>query len=223
MALDDWTLGGLKSRAWHRLQNNPKYTTALRELAARKAVIRLLVSTRNVQTFYNTDTEVLTAGEYAGKYAQEYPLPDRTLVVDTLSFDGQKPLRLLSEYEYASTGMDANTGTDDPYAAYYYNTPEGGTVAVLVPRPNRTARIRFMGVVEPNWMVNGDDSVPPFTRDADDALLAYMVQYLTEGQAGEMERNLAAEKKWKSERAEFKVNQGVNRVFKTKRERDIIW
>lgn len=220
MAIGDWTLGGLKSRVKFRLQNNPKYTDAFVQAAIKKAVVRLLLFAKNVQTISNANTFLLTSGTYSGKYAQEYPLPDNTLVVDSLTFDGQRPLKVLSQHELAATGIETNTEVGDPYAAYYYDTPERTKVVVLVPRPGRTAQLQFFGVVEPAWIVN-DSSVPPFTEDSADALENYAVQYLTDGQPGEAERNLLAKKEWKEERAEFKVNQGINRVFRTRRERDI--
>lgn len=226
MAFADWNLGGLTARVKFRLQTLPKYTTAIVRAAIKKAVVRLLLYTRDVSTIYNAETYVLTAGEDAGKYAQEYELPDNTLVVDSLSFDGQRPLKVLSQHEYAATGADDSIGTGDPTDVYFYNTPERTKIAVLVPRPNRVAQLQFFGVIEPNWInttteATTDASVPPFTEDASDTLESYSVQYLSLGQPGEEARTELAKKEWKDERAEFKFNLGINRVGKTRRERDI--
>jgi len=42
MAYADWNLGGISARVWYRLQNNPKYTSSMRQAAIKKAVVRLL-------------------------------------------------------------------------------------------------------------------------------------------------------------------------------------
>jgi len=183
-----------------------------------------------VTSIWNTVSYVLNSGENAGKYAQEYELPVNTLAVESVSFDGQRPLRTLTEREYANTGSgtgaDSEIRTGDPYAAYFYNTPERTKVVCLYPRPNRAARIQFYGTLEPDWIDDTtqdtiDASVPPFTEDAADALEAYAELYLLDGQPGTEGRAEILAQKWKSERAEFKFNQGINRIGKIRRERDI--
>lgn len=226
MAFGDWTMGGLKTRCWFRLQNNPKYTESMRENAAKRAVVRLLLTVQNVSSIYNAETVVLTSGEDAGKYQQEYPLPDNTLYVDSLTFDNQLPLKVLTQEEFVSSNSGTNPWAGDPSGAYYYWSPERKLIVGLSPRPNRVARLQFWGGIEPDWVdetsqATIDASIPPFTEDAADSLLGYMVKILTEDQPGEEARTALADKAWKEERAEFKVNQGVNRVFRTKRVRDL--
>lgn len=221
MAWADFTLAGLRARVKFRLQNDPRYTDAMVNLALKKAVVRLLLFIRNTTTIWQADTFVLTEGTDAGLYAMEYPLPDGTLWVDSLTFDGERPLKLLTEIELANTGIQTASALGDPSGFYVYDTPERIKVAVIYPRPARTATLEFYGGVEPDWQADGDASIPPFREEYSDALEAYAQIYLIEGQEGQEPKVLALEQKWKEERAEAKLNQRVNRIGKTRRTRDM--
>lgn len=220
MAFGDWTLAGLRTRVKFRVQNSPKYTDVMVDSAINQAIVRLLLEIRNVTSIMRAETTVLTEGDDIGLYAMEYPLPDNTLYVDSLSFDGQPPLKLLTQDQIANTGIDQGNGTNtgDPYAFYVYTNTVGQKIAVLWPRPGRTATLEFWGGVKPDPLE--DDDVPTFTEDASPSLEAYAVQYLVTGQPGEEVKAEQFDKKWKNERAEFKVNQGTDRIFGTRRSRD---
>ena len=221
MAFADWNLGGLRARVKFRLQNDPRYTDAMVNLALRLAVIRLMLFIRNTTSIWQAETYVLTAGADAGKYAMEYPLPDGTLWVDSLSFDGQRPLEVMDQNELANTGIQQSDGVGDPQGMYIYDTPERIKVAVIWPRPGRAATLEFYGGVEALWQAAGDSGVPPFREEYDDPIVTFARAWLIDGQPGQTENYDIIFKKWKEERAEAKFNQRLNRVSKTRRVRDV--
>lgn len=223
MAIADYNLGGLRALVKFRLQNDPRYSSSLVDLALKLAVTRLMLFIRSTTSIMQATTFVLPDGPDAGKYAMEYPLPDGTLWVDSLSFDGQRPMPVMDQSELANTGAgspNSGNGVGDPFECYIYDTPERIKVAVLYPRPGRAATLEFWGGVEAIWQANGDDSIPPFREEYGDALVAFARAWLVDGQEGQEEKYDIIFKKWMEERSEAKFNQRVNRISKTRRVRD---
>jgi hypothetical protein len=216
----DPNLGGLRTRVQFRRQNDPRFTNAMVNLALNKAVTRLLIWIRNTTSIYTAQTFELTSGQYAGQFAMEYPLPVNTLWVDSLSFDGQQPLRLMSETELANTGIETSNGFGDPAAFYVYDMPNGQKVAVIYPRPGRVATLEFYGGIMPTPMVL-DTDVPPFLPLYWDALETFAELYLIDGQEGMEDRYDFLWTKFLRERNEMKFISTLNRVYKTIRTRDI--
>ncbi len=218
--MTDFNLGGIRALVKFRLQNDPRYTSDLVDLALKLAVVRLMLFIRSTTSIMQATTFVLTDGVDAGKYSMEYPLPDNTLWVDSLSFDGQKPMPIMDQSELANTGIQKGNGVGDPSECYIYDTPERTKVAVLWPRPGRAATLEFWGGVEDDWQANGDTSIPPFREEYLDAIVAYARMWLIDGQEGQEEKYDIIFKKWMDERSEAKFNQRVNRISKTRRVRD---
>ncbi len=216
----DANLGGLRVRTQFRLQNDPRFTDAMVNLALNKAVIRLMIFIRNSLSIMKANTFVLQGGTYAGKFAMEYPMPPGTLWVDSLSFDGQQPLRVMSQDELANTGIETSNGIGDPYGAFYWFNNAGLMFVTIYPRPGRVAVLEFYGGIAPAPMVLDTDT-PPYGELYFDTLESYAVSYLTKGMEGLEAKADAAKEDWKEERAEAKFNQTLNRVYKTKRLRDI--
>ena len=221
MAITDYNLGGLRTLVKFRLQNDPRYTSALVDLALKLAVTRLMLFIRSTTSIMQATTFVLPDGPDAGKYAMEYPLPDGTLWVDSLSFDGQKPLAIMDQNELANTGIQRGNGVGDPCECYIYDTPERIKIAVLWPRPGRAATLEFWGGIEPDWQSDGDDSIPPYREEYADALVSFARLWLIDGQEGQEEKYDIIFKKWMEDRTEAKFNQRVNRISKTRRTRDV--
>lgn len=219
MAFSDYTFAGLKARIAFRLENQPVYTDEILGVALNKAILDLILFCRIKTEIYTATSFILPSGPFAGLYAAEYTLPSNTLWVDDFTFDFV-PCDIASLHEMAWTGLgQKNLSTGTPRWYCIRDEPGGGKTVMLFPRPNRAAQLLVMGGTAPAALVNASD-VPPLQSAFGLALEYYGAWYCLDGQPGEEAKAELMRNRYKAERAEVKVNLGIDRRMKQRRTRD---
>ncbi len=221
MAFEDWTWGGLKARVKFRLRSLPPFDEPKRGLAINKAVQKLWLYVRVATSIRVAETFILQEGDDAGKYAMEYPLPARTIQIQSVTIDGFQLEGPKSQWEMEATGMEqASPPLAGGVVMFSVRTEEDGSkTLVLWPRPTKTQTLEVFGVIGPAYMTD-DAQVPPFDEVvAADPIESYACFYLTDGQEGfEVEAERWKER-WEQQRREAKLGMRLGRTYKTKRGR----
>lgn len=223
MAFEDWTFGGLKDRVKFRLRNLPPFSEAKRGLAVNIAVQKLYLYARVATSIMQADTFVLQEGDDVGLYAMEYPLPQMTLQVQSVTLDGFQLEGPKSEYELEATGLEqASPPLVGSTRMFGVRTEYNGTkTLVLWPRPTKQQHIQVYGVIGPEYMTD-DAQVPVFDEvTAAEALEAFACFYLTDGQQGfEMEAD-KWKARWDTHKKDAKFGMRLGRTFKTRNQRSL--
>lgn len=211
-----WDLAGILEELTVKVQGQARYTTALKTLAANRAIDWVVLFASENYDVYNVAWPL--DPEDSSRYAMEAPLPTDLFVLEEVIWsrganqDGQ-PLRALTLEEFVNTGSQFSTRTGPPFAGYYVRA---NRFLNLWPRPGQATNIYIYYLKKPADLAALTD-VPVLERAYSAAIISYALYWMKRGQPGEdasANTHLADALR---ERAEAKYNLQQNEIHKITR------
>lgn len=211
-----WDLEGILEELTFKVQGQPRYTTALKTLAANRAIDWVVLFASENYDVYSTP--IPTDPANSSQYAMEIPLPTDLLVLETVSWSrgtGQDgwPLRPLTLQEFVQTRAEFSTRTGPPFVGYFVR---GNRFINIWPRPGTPVNLQIYYLKKPADLAALTD-IPVLERAYSPAIISYALYWMKRGQPGEdvsANTHLADALR---ERAEAKYNLQQNQVHKITR------
>lgn len=201
--------GGLLADVGFKLQNNPRYTRAIRLDGLNRAIEKTILFASDDYDVREVQNPPDPSGQFS--FAMEWPLPTDLLYLASVSAKGY-PLKPVSQAEFVSTRAEQSQDIAFVPSIYYVRA---NRYLNVWPRPSAQNLYQIYGVFKPADLVLDTDPIP-MNRQYSDALVSYAAWWSLQGQTDEAIRAAGFMSDYMNQRAEAKYNLSLNTVYTTK-------